>query len=163
MDFSYKLRPQRWVPNIRTRHISRRLSFTEFTGVYRGRSTRAMRKRKQKQSPPRRGYFIDLKTLAGAILSGNFTLAGLGKALGIEGGKLDTEEHGRRLSSDYLAYAMRDVELTAECFWRLKARFEQLGLNSVTMESAFSEAAIGKAHFRDMGIKPLRSPARLSQ
>lgn len=113
-----------------------------------------MRKRKQKSSPPRRGYFIDVKTLAGAILAGNFTLAGLGKALGIEDGKLDTEQHGRQLTMDYLTYAMRDVELTAQCFWRLKTRFEQLGLQSATLESAFSEAAIGKAHFRDMGIKP---------
>ncbi len=154
--FSYKLRPYSWVPRIRTRHISRRLSFTDFTSIYRGRGTRAMRKRKQKRSPPRRGYFIDLKTVAGALLAGNFTLAGLGEALGIEDGKLHTEEHGRRLSTDYLAYAMRDVELTAQCFWRLKDRFEQLGLNSIAMESAFSEAAIGKAHFRDMGIKPFR-------
>lgn len=152
--FTFELRSQRWVPKIRTRQITRRLSFTEFRAVYRGRTTRAMRKRKQKPAPPRRGYFVDLKTLGGALLAGNFSLATLGEALGIEHGKLETEEHGRRLSVDYLTYAMRDVELTAECFWRLKTRFEQLGLKSISLESAFSEASVGKAHFRDMGIEP---------
>jgi hypothetical protein len=152
--FSYVLAGSKWTPRVRSKHISRRLSFTDFAATYRGRTTRPMRKQKKKPSPPRRGYFVDIKTLGGALLAGNFSLDSLAKALGLEVGKLKTEEHGRRLTPEYLTYAMRDVEVTAECFWRLKQRFEQLGLETITLETAHSEASVGKAHFRQMGIKP---------
>ena len=134
--FSYTLTSASWTPRLRSKHISRRLSFTDFAATHRGRTTRAMRKRKQKPSPPRRGYFVDLKTLGGALLAGNFSLDSLARALGLEVGKLKTDEHGKRLTPEYLAYAMRDVDVTAECFWRLKRRFEQLGLETITLETS---------------------------
>ena len=152
--FSYIISVSRWAPRLRTKHVTRRLSFIDFSATYRGRKTRPMQKRKQKPSPPRRGYFVDLKTLGGALFAGNYKLDSLVKTLGIEEGKLKTEEHGKTLTNDYLTYAMRDVQVTAECFNRLKNRFDQLGLDHITLETAFSEAAIGKAHFQQMGIKP---------
>lgn len=54
--FSYTLSSSKFAPRLRTKHISRKLSFIDFQGAYRGRTTRAMRKRKRKRSPPRRGY-----------------------------------------------------------------------------------------------------------
>jgi hypothetical protein len=152
--FSLALWPERYIPKIRYRQIDRRLSFIEMTGVHRGRNSRSRRKKGKKSAPPRRGYFVDLKTLGGALLSGNFGLGSLAKALGIEAGKLKTEEHGRTLTPRYLKYAMRDAEVTAACFWKLKTRFEQMGLSSLTLETAYSEATVGKAHFAEMGIKP---------
>jgi hypothetical protein len=152
--FSLRLRSEKYIPRIRFRQIDRRMSFIDFAGINRGRTNRAMRKKAKKSAPPRRGYFVDIKTLAGALLSGHFSLDSLAKTLGLEACKLKTEEHGRRLSPRYLEYAMRDVEVTAQCFWKLKARFDQLGLSTVTLESAYSEATVGKAHFKQMGIKP---------
>ena len=152
--FSLTLRPERYIPKIRYRQIDRRLSFIEMTGVHRGRNSRSRRKKGKKSAPPRRGYFVDLKTLGGALLSGHFGLGSLAKALGIEAGKLKTEDHGRTLTPRYLKYAMRDAEVTAACFWKLKTRFEQMGLSSLTLETAYSEATVGKAHFAEMGNKP---------
>jgi hypothetical protein len=66
------------------------------------------------------------------------------------------EEHGVTLTRTYVEYAVRDAQATWECFRELAARYEQLGLSETPLPMAYSEASIGKANLRAIGVKPWR-------
>jgi hypothetical protein len=106
--------------------------------------------------PPRPGYFVDLKTLAAALTSQSFGLAALADFLGTENRKLQTEEHGQKITSAYLEYAVQDVQVTWECYGKLLEKFAQHDFTDVQPSKIFSEASIGKAYLREMNIRPWR-------
>jgi hypothetical protein len=64
--FSLKLHPSRFNPNVRIKHLSARASLFSFAAPPKSRDGRSIRKRKMK-TPPRRGYFVDVKTLAATL------------------------------------------------------------------------------------------------
>ncbi len=113
-----------------------------------------MRKRSQ-EVPARRGYFVDVRTLAGALLGGSWSLGKLAGHLGTEGQKLKTEQHGGPLTEEYLEYAAQDVQVTWECFERLRQQYEGYGLTETEVNKIYSEASLGKAYLKQMGIRPL--------
>ena len=153
--FSFKLSDNPKRPRVQVKHISSRDSFIQFAATRRQRATRGDRKKKRPQ-PVRRGCFIDIKTLAAALMSKSHSLASLAKALDVAAQKHDTQDHGRALTPEYIAYAVQDTQTTWECFVKLKSLYESHGLSLTEAHTIHSEASLGKAYLREMGIKSWR-------
>ncbi len=153
--FSFRLSEDKRKPSVRVKHLSNRSSLIDFTAPPRQFTPRGMRKAGRKVSP-RRGYFVDVRTLAGALLGGSWSLERLGKHLEIEHQKLGTEEHGGPLTAKYLEYAVRDVRATWECYERLKEQYETYRLAETPLHKIYSEASLGKAYLKQMNIQPWR-------
>ena len=105
---------------------------------------------------PRPGYFVDLKTLAAALTSRSFNLAGLAEFLQTENRKLNTEDHGKSVTTDYLSYAKQDVQVTWECYCKLLEKYSEHKFTQTAPHRIFSEASVGKAYFKEMKIRPWR-------
>ena len=103
---------------------------------------------------PDRGYFVDVKTLAAALTSKSHSLASLSELLKVPTPKAESDEHGGALTPDYVRYGLRDVQTTWECFDVLAQRFASFGLRDTGLYDLYSEASLGKAYLRAMGIKP---------
>ncbi|HEV2550415.1 MAG TPA: hypothetical protein VGU20_24090 [Stellaceae bacterium] len=141
-------------PRIRVKHLSRRASLIEFSGVGQ-RLPRGQRKRRI-VTPSRRPTFVDVSTLAAALLSRAFSLRGLAKELETPHQKLDAGEHGGALTAKYLDYALQDVQVTWECFTELRRRYADHRLGRTPIHRILSEASVGKAYLREMEIRPWR-------
>ncbi len=153
--FTFQLsRNRRW-PRLHVKHLSQRAALIRFAMTAGNRAGRGMRRRRQKRAP-RRGFFIDVKTLAAALTSRSFNLAELAEFLGVPNRKLTTEQHGGPLTEEYLTYAERDPQATWECFIRLRHRYAEHGLAATPVYWVYSEAGLGKAYLREMGITPWR-------
>lgn len=74
--FTFKLSNQKIYPRVQVRHLSQRMAFIRFAATMRQPDTRGDRKQGRK-SPHRAGHFVDVKTLAAALLSKSHTLASL--------------------------------------------------------------------------------------
>jgi hypothetical protein len=98
--------------------------------------------------------FVDVKTVAAALLSRSFFLVSLADFLKTQTRKARTDQHGGSLSHDYLGYAVQDVQATWECFCVLSGRFDTHGLSMTSLSLILSEASIGKAYLRQMNIRP---------
>lgn len=151
--FTFKLSERKDRPAIQVKHLSRRASVIRFTVPGKQRTPRGMRKR-QIPVQPHRGFFMDIKTLAAALTSRSFSLASLGEFLDVSSGKLEIEEHGGPLTEAYLDYALRDVQTTWECFLKLHERYDAHGLTETPAYKIYSEAGVGKAYLKQMGIRP---------
>jgi hypothetical protein len=97
---------------------------------------------------------VDVRTLAGALLSGSWSLERLGEHLRIEYQKLETKEHGGPLTEEYLEYATQDVQATWECFEGLRSQYEGYALTGTPIDKIYSEASLGKAYLKQMGLQP---------
>lgn len=151
--FSLKLYRDNQSPRIRIKHLSARTSLISFSAPPKAREGRSSRRRKM-NTPPRRGYFVDVKTLAATLTGASHSLASLASHLGIAA-KLEVEGHGAKLTRRYLDYAVRDVEVTAAAYFKLVGEFKRFGLTEMQPHQLYSEASLGKGHLREMGIKPL--------
>ncbi len=153
--FTFTLSHQKIWPHIRVKHLSRRCALMDFAAPYRQRDSRGQRNRDD-QTPVRRGYFVDVNTLAASLLSQGFTLESLSRFLKVPHPKLEFDEHGGPVSDAMLAYAVRDVQSTWECYAALLEKLEGLGLPDLRPEEIYSEASIGKGYLHAMGIAPWR-------
>lgn len=99
------------------------------------------------------GVFIDVHTLARAILSRSYTLGGLAQHLGVDSPKMDAD-YSAPLRAAFLEYTARDVQTTWECYAELVARYARHELKKTPMHKVISEASLGKAYLREMGVKP---------
>ena len=152
---SHQLSPNRFWPNIQIKHLNNRAALIRFTTRLGFIPGRGMRNRRIK--PTRRaGHFVDVRTFAAALTSQPFNLAGLAKHLHTEHRKLDTDEHGQRITDDYLVYAMNDVQVTWECYCALLQKFDEHNFKETLAHRVFSEASIGKAYLQEMNIRPWR-------
>jgi hypothetical protein len=102
-----------------------------------------------------RGYVVDVSTIAGAMLGRKLSLAQVADTLGTEHRKLDVDLGGP-IGPELLRYAMNDVWVTWDAFQDLRGRFEALALPQTPLWRVHSEASIGKAHLREMGLVPWR-------
>ena len=152
--FTFRLSDDKRRPNIAVKHLSSRMSLIRFVGPFVQRTGRGMRKRKF-DVPFERGTFIDVRTLAAALLSGSYSLGKLSKHLQVQHQKLDTDEHGGPFTEDYLAYAMQDVQTTWECFVALNLKYDNLKLET-PVHRIMSEASLGKAYLIQIGVRPWR-------
>lgn len=151
--FTFTLSTDKRLPAVRVKHLSRRASFIDFAAPFRQRAARSDRRRGWTRA--RRGYFLDVNTLAHAMLSRSFSLGTLAEHLGTATRKTATEEHGGPLTSDYIAYAVQDTQVTWECHVALTQRYADLQL-TVPAHRVYSEASLGKGYLGAMGVRPWR-------
>lgn len=154
--FSLKLSQDRHWPRVQVRHLNKHVSLLRFTTPKSQPRTRSERRRDAPKPPPRRGYFCDLRSLASALYGGSHSLASLAKLLGTDQQKLAVDEHGGPLDEAYLDYLCADVATTWQCFSKLAERYQSFGLRQTGVERIYSEASIGKATLREMGVRPWR-------
>lgn len=152
--FSFQLSPNRWWPRVQVKHLSRRAAIIRFAAPPRQRTSRV--RRKFDRAPVRRGFFVDVKTIGAAITSRSDTLASLGAFLCVPSQKMTTDEHGARLTREYITYAVNDTQVTWECYAELVQRYYQQELSRTPLFRITSEAGIGKACLTEMGIQPWR-------
>ncbi len=152
--YSFTLSRQKIWPNLRVKHLSRRSALISFAAPMRQRDSRGQRNRGF-NTPPRRGHFVDVKTLSGALFSRNFDLAGLAGFMKVRP-KDDFHQFDGPITEAMVAYAVGDVQTTWECYSALMTRLGKLGLGDVEPEGIYSEASIGKAYLAAMGIEPWR-------
>lgn len=153
--FTFKLSKQKFWPNIQIKHLSNRSSLIQFTTRFGRTDPRGMRKRRLK-ALPRRGYFLDLRTLAGALTAQSFSLKTLAEYLNTDTRKLNTDEHGAPITEDYIRYALQDVQVTWECYQALLRKYALHKFTKTMPTKILSEASIGKAYFHEMNIRPWR-------
>jgi hypothetical protein len=151
--FTFKLSRHWWRPAIQVRHLNARASLMQFTHPPKRRDPRGQRKRKV-PPPQRRGSFIDLKTIGAALLSRSFNLASLADFLKTPTRKAESGGHGKKLNERYLRYAVQDVQATWECYEALRDRYALHKLEETQMGKILSEASLGKAYFKQMGVRP---------
>lgn len=160
--FTMKLLREKWNPPVLVKHLNSRTSFIRFAAAGVARDSRGASKRGQR-TPARRGYFQDVRTLAGALLGRSVNLASLAKALGTEHTKQEVEGHGGPLTPEYLAYAMTDVQVTWECYEALAKRYGGHGIRQTPSHRIYSEASLGKAYLKEMEIQPpAKTPTSLT-
>jgi len=153
--FTFQISRHKYRPYVQVKHISRRSAFIQFAAPFKQTQSRSERKRGH-DAPVRRGHFVDARTLASALFARSFSLADLGAFLQIEHPKLPFDEFGGPITPNMADYAMRDVQSTWECYQTLAVRYAALGLEAVPPAKIYSEASIGKAYMRGMGIEPWR-------
>lgn len=151
--FSFQLVASRNRPRVQVKHLSPRASLIQFSAPWQQETGRGMRNRGFK-TKSNGGFFVDVKTLAAALTSRSHSLESLCEALAVPTRKTASEDHGGPLTSDYLDYARADVQATWECYAALRAMYAEHGL-STPAHRVISEASLGKAYLKDMGIKPL--------
>lgn len=106
------------------------------------------------------GCFLDTQTIARALLGpGSMSLHTLGTILDIESKKLLQDstgakiEHNQKLSTEYLDYAVRDTQATWQIYQKLRNIYASYGFRT-KLHKIYSEASLGKAMYREMGITP---------
>ena len=152
--FSFRLSDDPRNPRVQIKRIGSRAAFIRFA-VPSGRHPERRNRERGGSQRNFRGYFVDVATLANALLSLKGTLGTLAEVLQTEHRKSEAR-HGLEISAPYLDYAMGDVQVTWECFQILRARYETYGLTGTPLWQVYSEASIGKAHLRTMGVRPWR-------
>jgi DNA polymerase family B len=153
--FTFKLSPLWWRPSIQVRHLNARASLIQFTHPPKRRDPRGQRKRKIAPGN-RRGSFIDLKTIAAALYSRSFSLKSLADFLQTPTRKAESGGHGKQLTIDYARYLLDDVQATWECYQKLRDKYVQHGLEETPLGKVLSEASLGKAYLKHMGVRPFR-------
>ena len=151
--FTFKLLEGSEHPHVRVKHLSRRAAFINFAMP--AEQATADKTEETAARAAERGTFLDVKTLAAALTSQSHSLKSLAKALGVAR-KKDFDEFDEPLTEDFIDYAVRDVDVTAQCYDVLKARYESHGLTLTPPHRIYSEAGLGKAYLRQMGVKPWR-------
>ena len=84
-----------------------------------------------------------MKTLAATLTSQSHTLASLAKLLGTTP-KSEVDTFDGPLTPELVRYGMNDVQVTWECFDKLKAQYERFKLGA-DLTSLYSEASLGTA------------------
>ena len=135
-------------PNVRVKHVTRRMAFINFAdpGAHPKRSRR---------DPHTRGFFLDLKTLAAALTSTSHSLDSLAIFLEVPS-KIPFQDFGRAIDAEFISYALADTQATWRCYQELMRRFSEHRLTRAVPHRIYSEASLGKAYLREMGIKPWR-------
>lgn len=151
--FSFKLSDWKSDPMLRVKHLSASAALIDFAKPGKQQTGRGMRNRGF-ETQHNRGYFIDLKTAAMALTSRRHSLKSLAQFLGVPTQKLETEDHGGPLTPAYIDYARADVQASWECYDKLAQMYAGHGL-STPLHRILSEASIGKAYLKQMGVKPL--------
>ena len=150
--FSFRLSPWKSEPRVRVKHLSAVAALIDFAKPFKQLRGKGSRNR-DVDVPHNSGCFIDVKTIAAALLSKRFKLETLAVFLGATP-KEQTEAHGGPITFQYLDYARGDVQTTWECYQKLADIYRGFGL-STPLRRILSEASIGKALLREMNIRPL--------
>ena len=153
--FSFTLTDDKRPPHVQVKHLSARAAFIQFAAPFVNRTNRSLRKR-GKIEPPFRGHFVDCKTLASALLAKSFNLDSLCHALDVKSMKHETPDFDGPITNEFIEYAVRDTQATWECYSALLGKFDKLGLADARPDKIYSEASLGKAGLKAMGVRPWR-------
>lgn len=151
--FSFQLVKSRNRPRVQVKHLSRRASLIQFSSFWDQPTPRGMRKRGLK-ADHHKGCFVDVKTFAAAETSRGHSLESLCDALDTKTKKTGSDDHGGPLTPEYLDYARSDVQAAWECYAALMGGYAKHDL-STPAHKIISEASIGKAYLKEMGVRPL--------
>lgn len=154
--FSLILTEDRRRPKVAVKHLSARTSLIRFTGAKTGRRLETMIAEGDRPSSPDRGYFVDVKTLAATLTSNSHSLESLTTLLGVPTEKRASEDHDQPLTPEYIRYALGDVQATWECFKVLADRVAGFNLPETGLYDLYSEASLGKAYLKAMGVRTWR-------
>jgi hypothetical protein len=153
--FLFRLSESNRKPRLRVKHLNRHAALFEFSAPE-GRSPEARNREKGGASGHHRGFFCDVKTIGDALTGQSNSLASIARLLATPHQKPETEEHGGPLTVEYLDYTLNDPQVTWECFQCLKEMFEAHGLSTIDLHLVKSEASLGKATLRQIGVRPWR-------
>lgn len=148
--FSLQLSANPKRSRVKIKHLSHRAAFIEFATTKQPQDP----KKKNPEFERPKGFFVDVKTLAGALLAESHSLASLSVALDVENKKAASDKHGETLTPEYIQYARNDVQCTWECYTELQKRLEVHCLPNIHARQLFSEASLGKAYLKALGVKP---------
>jgi hypothetical protein len=152
--FSFKLSPFDDQPQLRVKNQNSRSAFFSFAQPNLQEAAGSHRKKGRKPEFER-GSFLDVKTLAAALTSTSHSLNSLAKYLGVQH-KGDFKDFERVIDPEFVEYAVNDTEVTKQCFVELVRRYSAHGLKYTTAHRIHSEASLGKAYLRQMGVRPWR-------
>jgi hypothetical protein len=152
--FTFKLSENPYWPRVQIKRVGTSAAFIRFATPD-GRHPEARNRERGGDADNHRGYILDVATLGKALLGKRWTLATLADTLQTPHRKLDTDSHGATITPAYLDYARADVQVTWECHGKLDQRYSTYALSTPAYR-IFSEASIGKAHLRDVGLRPWR-------
>ncbi len=106
--------------------------------------------------PSNPGYFVDVRALAAALTNRSFSLKGLAEFLQTKSRKLDSKALFGPVTEDTIRYAVRDTQVTWECYRELRARYLRHGLADTPIYAIHSVASIGKAYLTQMNVSRWR-------
>jgi hypothetical protein len=150
--WSFQLSKNERLPHIQIKRINPRAAFIRFTTPD-GRHPEKRNRDRGGTAPNHRGYFVDVAAIGSAMLGGRHSLADLAELLQTPTRKARVEQHGGKLTRNYVAYALTDTQVTWECYTALDTRFASYRLDT-PLHKIYSEASIGKAHLRQMRLQP---------
>jgi hypothetical protein len=157
--FSFTLSEKEGRANVAIKHLSQKAALIRFTGEKPEEAEDDAAEidpntphESEVPADPDRGYFVDVKTFAAALTSSSHSLASLSALLDVPTKKTESEEHGGRLTLEYVRYGLRDVQTTWECFDDLAKRFASFRLDETGPYDLYSEASLGKAYLKTMKI-----------
>jgi hypothetical protein len=152
--FTFKLSENPFWPRIQIKRVGTSAAFIRFATPD-GRHPEARNREKGGTAQNHRGYIVDVATLAKSLLGGRWSLKKLAETLNTDHQKQEIEGHGQQITPEYLDYARTDVQVTWECHTKLAQRYATYALKTPA-HRVFSEASIGKAHLRDIGLTSWR-------
>jgi hypothetical protein len=153
--FTFAMSKYKSEPHVRIKHLSPSAALIDFAKPGKQMSGSGMRNRGFREEH-NRGYFFDVKTIAMALTSRKHSLKSLAESLKVPTQKQTADEHGGPMTEAYIDYACADVQATWECYAELKRMYQGHGLTT-PLHKILSEASIGKAYKKAMGIAPLLS------
>ncbi len=93
--------------------------------------------------------------MAAALTSKSHSLDSLAEFLEVPG-MIPFDDFGRAIDPEYIGYAVADTQATWRRYQELIRRFSEHRLARALPHRIYSEASLGKAYLREMGIKPWR-------
>jgi hypothetical protein len=148
--FSFKLSDDKRRPHVQVKHLSQKASLIQFAAPFRRRDAGSDRASKR-YYPVRRGFFVDVATLARALFARSFKLSALSEFLKVETVKAESDGHGLALTNDYVGYAAGDVQTTWECYEKLVGRYRALQLehaSATDLQRSESRQSLPAGHGR---------------
>jgi hypothetical protein len=107
--FTLKLHENKQFPNVVIKHLSQRASIIQFAGIKPSKNDGAGEEfLDTEKRAANRGYFVDVKTFAAALLSASHSLESLSDTLKVPTQKISTDAHGGALKPEYVRYAIND-------------------------------------------------------
>ena len=152
--FTFRLSPFDNQPFLRIKHLNSRSAFFRFAKPAHQEAAPSQRRRGERVQF-QRGNFLDVKTLAAALTSKSHRLKTLAEYLGVKH-KGEFTDFGRPIDPEFIDYAVNDTETTRQCFDELVRRYRQHRLGMTAPQGIYSEASLGKAYLKQMGIRPWR-------
>jgi DNA modification methylase len=131
----------RW-PRVRIQPLNSKAQFIRFVP--------AMNRRRAGRFP---GYFVDLRQIVWALTGESHSLASACRRFDIPPPTKSGIQHGV-VTQSYLRYNETDVQKTLELYRAVSDEYAHHPI-PLLMNEAYSQASIGKAYLREMGIRPL--------